>query len=166
MSSLDNNTGIVTMKKYKESDGSRILHTFRLNIPEFFAAQEEKDFLDYLESYSGNYFSIRVHGVIVGGAGYKVDSDSAIASISWIFLHPHYTGQGIGKQVVNFLINKMRSYESIKTLRVETSQHGYEFFGSFGFTTVEKKKEYWGKGLDLYRMEMSMSQISGQNPMV
>ncbi|MBO6525264.1 MAG: GNAT family N-acetyltransferase [Balneolaceae bacterium] len=139
---------------FHPNDLKKLIYIFRLNVPEFFAPNEEVDFIHYLNSYSRNYFSVRYNGILIGGAGYKFDREDYTCSISWIFLHPEYSGNGIGSYMVNFLLELFSREEALKVIRVETSQFGYKFFGSFGFSIVKKKKNYWGKGLDLYRMEM------------
>ena len=144
----------ITIEPFLPKDLKRLIHIFRLNVPEYFAPKEEKDFLTYLDSYSDNYFSITKNGIVIGGAGYKIDQENQVASISWIFIDPTYKGHGVGKYMVNYLLELFSKKENLRVLIVETSQHGYKFFGSFGFTTVKKEKDYWGRGLDLYKMEM------------
>ncbi len=148
--------------KYEDSNLRKILYIFRLNIPEYFAPSEEQDFKNYLRSDSKKYFTIRYKGHIAGGAGFRIDETGRVGSISWIFLHPDYVGNGLGKKAVTFLLELLSEMKTVEVLRTETSQHAYKFFGSFGFTTVKKEKEYWGKGLDLYRMEMRKSDFINQ----
>ncbi len=151
-----NNSSLV-ITPFHLKDLKKLIYIFRLNVPEYFASKEEADFIHYLNSYSGNYFSVRYNGILIGGAGYKIEKEKHAYSISWIFLHPDYTGNGIGSYMVNFLLELFSREEALKVIRVETSQFGYKFFGSFGFSTVKKEKDYWGEGLDLYRMEMQKS---------
>ncbi len=149
----------LNISNYRQSDFKKLLYTFRLCVPEFFAPDEEQDYIDYLYSHAENYYTIRYDELIVGGAGYKVNKTDKVGSISWIFLHPDYFGKGLGKKAVFFLLKILNEIDVVKVLRTETSQHGYQFFGSFGFTIVKKKKEYWGRGLDLYRMEMRKDEV-------
>jgi ribosomal protein S18 acetylase RimI-like enzyme len=144
-----------TIRQFNPKDLNRLLYVFRLNVPEYFAPTEEIDFKDYIQQYPDKYFTILCNEVIAGGAGYKVNMKEEAGAISWIFLHPDYLGKGIGEHAVNFLLNILKKREDVRILRAETSQFGYKFFGSFGFMTVKTEKNYWGKGLDLYRMEMT-----------
>ena len=131
-----------------------MLYIFRLNVPECFAAGEESDFKKYVKYHNDTYYTILCSGIIAGGAGYRIDKDEETGFITWIFLHPDHAGKGIGTYSSQFLLDILRNHENVNFLRADTSQHGYKFFGSLGFSIVKKKKEYWGKGLDLYRMEM------------
>ncbi len=150
---------VIEIKEYQEIHFDRLLYIFRLNVPEFFDPAEEGDFRQYLDSYADQYFSIHLDEILVGGAGYKINPRERVASISWIFLHPDYSGRGGGKYAVNHLFGVFSDCNDIVSVRTETSQHGIEFFGSFGFSTIKTAKNYWGKGLDLYRMEMSINDM-------
>jgi ribosomal protein S18 acetylase RimI-like enzyme len=149
----------LSVRKFRPEDLKKLLYIFRLNVPEFFAPHEEVDFKKYLETNRDSYFSITNNGNIIGGAGYKINSSELLGSVSWIFLDPDHTGKGIGKKVVSFLLKIFTDFKDVVILRAETSQHGVSFFGSLGFTTVKKQKDYWGMGLDLYRMEMKKESI-------
>lgn len=150
----------VRLRKFRPQDLKTLLYIFRLNVPEYFAAGEETDFRKYLQLNSDTYYTILSNGLIAGGAGYRINKEEETGSITWIFLHPDYTGEGIGKYSAKFLLDILRTHEKVRFFRADTSQHGYKFFGALGFSIVKKKKAYWGKGLDLYRMEMMNSESS------
>ncbi|MGN8226053.1 GNAT family N-acetyltransferase [Gracilimonas sp. BCB1] len=154
MESNGNKARDVSLRKFCPQDLKTLLYIFRLNVPEYFEAGEETDFRNYLQLNSDTYYTILSNGLIAGGAGYRINKEEETGSITWIFLHPDYTGEGIGKYSAKFLLGILQNHENVKFLRADTSQHGYKFFGSLGFSMVKKKKDFWGRGLDLYRMEM------------
>ncbi|WP_428236225.1 GNAT family N-acetyltransferase [Gracilimonas sp.] len=144
----------LTLRNFSPQDLKALLYIFRINVPEYFAADEETDFRNYLLHHADTYFTILSDGIIVGGAGYRIHEKKETGSITWIFLHPDHAGKGIGKYAAHSLLEILCGHKQVKYLRADTSQHGYQFFGSLGFTFVKKEKGYWGKGLDLYQMEM------------
>jgi ribosomal protein S18 acetylase RimI-like enzyme len=48
---------------------------------------------------------------------------------------------------------KLKTFPSVQTIMVRTTQLVYRFYEKAGFKLVEQQKDYWAEGLDLYRME-------------
>ena len=146
----------IVIRPFNISDRERLIHIFRLNTPTYFDSNEEKDFMEYLDKHGDTYFVVERENVIVGGGGYHFTDRNTIGRISWDMFHPESRGCGFGKQLVAHCLNKLRSEPSVKMLSVWTSQHANNFYGKFGFELKEIRKDYWGPGLDLYRMEMDV----------
>lgn len=97
---------------------------------------------------------IEVEGRIIGGGGIDFEEDGS-ASISWGMTHPNWHGKGLGTTLTQHRIARIKETDAHK-INVRTSQHTWEFYQKMGFTLFNTEKEYWGKGLDLYDMELQI----------
>ncbi|MGI8894003.1 MAG: GNAT family N-acetyltransferase [Bacteroidia bacterium] len=140
------------IRPYKTADKEELLTIFRLNIPQYFHADEEKEYSDYLEKMGETYFVIEKDARIIGGAGYEVRETDKSGRINWIFIDPELQSSGIGKNVVKELIIILKANPGVEILIVRTSQLAYRFFEQLGYHVTEIKKDYWAEGLDLYLM--------------
>ncbi len=141
------------IRPFKISDEEPLIAIFKLNIPKYFNAKEVNDFKDYLHEHSGTYFTVEHENKIVGGTGYYFNDIDKSGRITWIFFHPDFAGQGLGKQAVEHCLTILKSNPVITRLVVTTSQLAYRFFEKFGYKLIKTEKDYWGQGLDLYLME-------------
>ena len=90
---------------------------------------------------------------VLGCGGINFKENGAIGLLSWDFLHPQVQRMGIGKALLNHRINILKSMSDVKKIKVRTSQHAYTFYEKGGFELIEKVKDYWAVGFDLYSME-------------
>jgi len=153
-------TGYSSPRKYKPSDKSEVIALFRLNTPKYFAPEEENELILYLDHFSQNYFILEWEGKIIGCGGINLADDLTSARISWDFLHPDHQGKGFGRVLLQFRIEKIKEYKTMKTITVRTSQMAYLFYEKSGFVLAETIKDYWASGFDLYRMEYKISEPS------
>lgn len=142
------------IRPYNKNDREQLLDIFYLNTPKYFDKKEIKDFKKYLEQKNDTYLTIEDNKQIVGGVGYYVNIDDMSGRITWIFIDPKYVGQGLGKNAVAYCLKIMSEDERIEKFTVTTSQLAYKFFEKFGYKTKRIVENHWGKGLDLYEMEM------------
>lgn len=145
------------IRPYASADKERLLKIFSLNTPKYFDKSEIHDFQAYLEQKATTYLTIEVGATIVGGTGYYVNEDDNSGRITWIFFDPRYSGQGLGKQSVEYCLNILNKDKSVEKFIVTTSQLAYQFFEKFDYHIVRTEKNYWGEGLDLYEMEKSIT---------
>lgn len=144
------------IRSFRHEDKESLLEIFKLNTPRFFAPEELADFASYLEENRRTYLTVEYNSKIAGGAGYQITDSGTIGRITWIFFHPEYSGLGLGRQAVEYCLSLFRKNASIQKVVVTTSQLAYEFFEKFGFLLIRTEKDYWGKGLDLYLMELEL----------
>ncbi|MEM5563772.1 MULTISPECIES: GNAT family N-acetyltransferase [Psychroserpens] len=142
------------IRPYKPTDKEQLLKVFNLNVPKFFDKNETNDFLEYLEQKPETYLTIEDNNTIVVGTGYYVNEKDKSGRITWIFFDPNYSGQGLGKQSVDYCLNALSKDKRVEKFIVTTSQLAYKFFEKFGYTINRIEEDYWGEGLDLYEMEM------------
>lgn len=141
------------IRPYKISDKKQLFEIFELNTPKYFDPKEINDFESYLQQHSDTYFTIEYENKIVGGIGYYVKESDKSGRITWIFLHPNYTGYGLGKKAVEHCLAILTLNATLEKLVVTTSQLTFEFFEKFGYQLLKTEKDFWGEGLDLYLME-------------
>jgi [ribosomal protein S18]-alanine N-acetyltransferase len=78
------------IRPYNISDKEKLTEILRLNIPDYFAPEEEKEFEDYLANHSQNYYVLETENKIAGGGGFNLFEEEKIARISWDIFHPEY----------------------------------------------------------------------------
>lgn len=143
-----------TIRSYQPSDHPAVIEVFKKNTPEFFDVNEQADLEKYLSSYWSTYFVMEDEGKIIGCGGYHFEADGTTGRLSWDFFDPQYKGHGLGRQMINHCLEELRKNPQLEKTAVWTSQLAYPFYAKFGFETQEIKEDFWGPGLDLYRMEM------------
>lgn len=145
--------GGVFIREFDQEDKNNVLELFRLNTPTFFSLDEELDLIFYLENEIEKYFVVQLDGKLVGCGGINFKENGAIGLLSWDFLHPQVQRRGIGTALLNHRVNILKSIPTVKKIKVRTSQHAYIFYEKGGFELIEKVKDYWAAGFDLYSME-------------
>ncbi|MFY9310805.1 MAG: GNAT family N-acetyltransferase [Bacteroidia bacterium] len=143
----------MTIRPFEVADKDALLAVFKMNVPDFFAPHEADEFEEYLKLYGSTYFTLKKENRIVGGVGYTIKGHEG--SITWIFLDPSCSRSGMGKHAVEHCLSVLSSNKQVTAFVVRTSQLAYAFFEKFGYRVIYTEKDYWGKGLDLYQMEMS-----------
>uniref|UniRef100_UPI0030D96ECD GNAT family N-acetyltransferase n=1 Tax=Maribacter arcticus TaxID=561365 RepID=UPI0030D96ECD len=128
---------------------------YGLITPKYFDKSEVDDFEEYLEHNADSYLTIEMNNSIVGGTGYYINENDNSGRITWIFFDPTFSGQGLGKQSVEYCLNLLGKDERVEIFIVTTSQLAYKFFEKFDYRIIRIEKNYWGDGLDLYEMEKS-----------
>lgn len=144
------------IRPYHFADRAALLNIFKMNTPQYFDPEEAKDFEAYLSDNGDTYLTIENQNKIVGGTGYQITDNGTIGRITWIFFHPDSAGLGLGRQSLEYCMAIFKSMPTVQKLVVTTSQLAYKFFAKFGFHLVKTEKDYWGRGLDLYLMEMAL----------
>lgn len=143
----------VFIREFTQEDKNIVLDLFRLNTPTFFSADEEEDLFFYLDHEIEKYFVVLLDEKLVGCGGINFKENGEIGMLSWDFLHPHFQRRGVGTALLNHRIDILKSIPTVKKIKVRTSQHAYSFYEKGGFELIEKVKDYWADGFDLYSME-------------
>ncbi len=142
---------------YQPTYFDQLIRLLRLNTPHYFAAQEEADFIRYLKSELEDYFVVFIQDEIVACGGINYDLANNLAIISWDIVHPKYHGKSIGKRLLAYRINNIRSNKSVSKIIVRTSQHTFGFYEKVGFKLKLIDEDFWAEGIDLYQMEILLS---------
>lgn len=145
------------IRPYLDSDLEDVLFLLELNTPKYFHVAEKEDLRQYLLNEKEEYFVVELNGEVVaaGGINYNVDSQY-IARISWDVVAPKMQGKGIGKDLLIYRVNQIKSSERYSKIVVRTSQLTFQFYEKFGFVLKTINRGFWAKGLDLYLMEINL----------
>ncbi|MEM7369002.1 MAG: N-acetyltransferase [Bacteroidota bacterium] len=140
------------IRPYTIEDRLPLLEVFWQNVPTFFDPSEIADLEAYLDQKPLTYFVLVDQELRLGGAGLRLSNEGKTGHITWIFFHPACQGKGFGSKLLHHCLARLAEYEEVTRIELTTSQLAYQFFEKFGFEVVETQKDFWGKGLDLYRM--------------
>lgn len=121
-------------------------------MPKYFAPEEEQLFSVYLDKKVEDYFVYEKNGEILAAAG--INYEKGDATLSWGMVHPDFHAQGIGTEITKFRIEHIKNNTNFKKIIVRTAQFTYKFYEKMGFVLQKTESDYWGKGFDLYDMEM------------
>lgn len=150
----------MNIREYKSSDKESVIKLLRLNTPLYFSPIEEADLSYYLDNEIERYYVVETNDTIVACGGINLADDNTTAKLSWDIVHPDFQQKGIGSQLTKFRIEQAKKMPGITSVSVRTSQLVYKFYEKFGLELKETVKDYWDKGLDLYRLTANTDQLN------
>lgn len=141
------------LRSYRPEDFGQVIDLFLLNTPQYFCPEEQQDLEHYLQSEIEYYSVLEDKGHILATGGCNIVD--GIGRLSWYIVHPHFHGQGLGRQLVAHNLQILKSHPNvINGIEVRTSQLACQFYQKFGFVLRYTKDNYWGTGMHLYHMEL------------
>lgn len=143
----------ILIREYNAQDKVAVLNLLKLNTPNYFSPEEEKDLVYYLDNEIEYYFVLEFNDIIVGSGGFNFSGYVTNGKISWDIFHPDHQGKSLGSMLVNYRIEKLKKFKNLKTITVRTSQLVYKFYEKLGFKIIEVVEDYWAKDFHLYKME-------------
>ncbi len=143
------------IRDYQTNDALSCLDLVQSNTPAYFVQEEWNDFKKYLELEREDYYVVELDNQVIACGGINYQNHGATAVFSWDVVHPAFQGQSIGKQLLQYRLQKVKTNPGINQLIVRTSQLVYRFYEQFGFKLVITEKAYWAPNLDLYFMQYS-----------
>ncbi|WP_206366810.1 GNAT family N-acetyltransferase [Sphingobacterium sp. SGL-16] len=149
----------ILTRKFKPEDSTALLQIIKNNTPEYFAVTEIEDYKTYLETEIQDYFVAVLEDKIIAGAGINYDREKQLAKISWDVVDIGFHKQGIGTLLLNHRLEIIATRKNIKSIIVRTSQHAYAFYEKNGFKLLERHKDYWAEGFDMYKMSYNKKLI-------
>jgi N-acetylglutamate synthase-like GNAT family acetyltransferase len=147
----ENRIVIRKIRRYEIPDVKKL---FLLNSPLYFDPLQQENLSDFLDKHFQNYLIIELDNEIIGGGGYWV-SYTKTAFINWLMVPPAFKNQGFGSLILQQIIREIRKNKSIRTIEALTSQYSYNFFLKHGFMQIDMRKDFWGDGLDLHKMQIT-----------
>lgn len=144
---------MISIRPYRAEDKAQLIQLIRSNTPEYFAPEEEADFVSYLDNEIEDYFVVEQNEEIVGCGGVNYAENRSVGIISWGMIRPELHGNRIGTVLLQYRLDFLKNTENVKRITVRTSQLTYRFYEKNGFRLVDTKKDFWADGLDLCYME-------------
>ena len=140
----------LTFRVYDPSHIETCLSLFDSNCPAFFAAEERRDYFEFLSAAPLNYFLGLDGNNVVCAFGYSATSDER-PSLNWIMVAPAYQKSGAGNAMmglyIDYLVANQKQFGSIST-----SQHAEHYFQRYGALRIGYEEHGWGEGM--HRVEM------------
>jgi len=88
-----------------------------------------------IAEYLGNFIVAEIDGKVVGCAALR-DFGNNLLEVRSLVIDPNYQGRGIGRKLVNYLVERTR--QSMDSWRIFTLTYEQKFFASLGFKVVDK----------------------------
>lgn len=153
----------MTIRPYYPQDHEGCLLIFDSNIPCYFAIHEREQFEfwlrgqdegipAYAETKAEHYYVAEQDGELVACGGFSIVKDKPVANMTWGMVARRMHGQGMGRQLFQYRIDKIASLYHGHTIRMDTSQHTYPFFEKFGFEVTGITENSYAPGLHRYDM--------------
>lgn len=144
----------VIIRKYENQDSADLKEIFFSNVPHYFDESEWPDFHGFLKDDLNDisvYDVMLVDNNIVGSGGIALYEDNVV-NMTWGMVDAAYHKTGLGKKLLEYRLNLAQKMFPDKEVGLSTTQHTFGFFEKYGFVTIETQKDFWAKGLDLYKM--------------
>ena len=113
---------------YNTRHYSRCIQIIQSNTPEFIHPDEHREYEKFLREEK-IYYVLSLNSKIIACGGIWVNSDQSKSGLSWGLVDRQYHGMGIGKKLLKYRLNQIKEKYPRSTIRCETSQHTYKFFG-------------------------------------
>ena len=144
-----------TIRRYHPNDKPTLINLLRLNSPDYFAPEEEKEFDHYLDHEIEDYFVICMDDLPVGCGGINYEENNTSGIISWDMIHPDFQKQSLGSKLLQFRIDILKTMPDIQRIIVRTSQLTDRYYEKMGFKLINVVENHWADGYHLYLMEYS-----------
>ncbi len=142
---------------FENKDFDSVVELFDQNTPMYFSASERDDLIEYLKNEREDYFIYRSGKVVVASGGINYFPLENKARISWDLVSPEVQGKGIGRELLEFRLKRIRKHHPDWVVEVRTSQHAFGFYQKSGFEIQNVVRDYWAQGFDLYEMRQQTS---------
>lgn len=142
----------IIIRKFKLEDKDQLIEIFKNNVPKYFAETEVDDYEEYINGKVQDYYVALLGSIVIAAGGINYDKDRQLAKINWDIVDIPFQKQGIGTLLLKHRLEVINNKKDIKSIIVRTSQHAYGFYEKMGFKLLERHKDYWAKGFDMYKM--------------
>lgn len=111
------------------------------------------EYKEYLESYAeGQYWVCKKDEQLIGAGGIRIVED--MGRLVYGFIDPVYHGQGFGRELLNFRLQRLSEISTVSIIRIDTTPQSSGFFKHCGFTEDRTIKNGISDGLDMVNMSL------------
>lgn len=142
----------IQFKPYDAADLTPCLEIFDANCPQFFAANERDDYLQFLSSAPIGYELCWLQDRCAGAYGLSPRGEGR-ASLNWIMIRSDVQGEGIGTAIMQRMMATARD-ASVAVIDIAASHKSAAFFSRFGAKSTNVEKNGWGAGMHRVDMEL------------
>jgi ribosomal-protein-alanine N-acetyltransferase len=159
----------MNIRLYQPEDKKACIELFKGNMPKYFATSELPEFEQWLDALETKklrqndlgveqYFVAEVKGELVGCGGFaKIGNE---ITLTWGMVLYAMHGIGIGKELLQYRLDRIRSSFPSASVILDTTQFSYGFFEHLGFKVTRIIKDFYGQGLDRYDMNLRFDYIN------
>ena len=144
----------IKIRNFLSKDLSRIIEIEKKS----FAEPWPDSYLEKLsQKYPNDFVVVEIAEKVVGYALGKLKEDNT-GSIKMLAIDPDYRRQGIGKELIDFLVNRLKE-NGVKEifLKLRTNNDAAnKFYSTLGFEMVKTIEKYFPNGDDAYLMRMKV----------
>ncbi|MDR3679910.1 MAG: GNAT family N-acetyltransferase [Flavipsychrobacter sp.] len=151
------------IRRYTHYDHAACLNIFKSNCSHYFDASEQSyleawltaqdnGMLVYESNLSEDFFVLEQEDKVVACGGFYLPRNNLIANMVWGMVHAAFHKQGFGTAMFAYRIEKIKELDTTRAIVLDTSQHTFRFFESFGFEKVKITADAYGEGLHRYDM--------------
>jgi len=146
----------MNIKVYHPKHKEQCIAIFKSNMPLYFMDKELPLFEKWLDEkgLDGQYFVIEEAEKLLACGGYFYHDVIKKHGLSWGMVDAKLHGQGIGRILTKYRVEKMIEKFPNAEYMIETSQHTFKFYQKMGFVTKKITPNGFGEGLDNYYMEL------------
>lgn len=150
---------------YMPADHAACLHIFRSNQPKYFTADEELDFIRWLDGLNGTqppedgdgevyYFVAQKGQRVLACGGWGIRTGAHHATLIWGMVDSVHHGNGIGTAITQHRLEHFRALHPGMDMTIDTSHHTAPFYERFGFVTETFTKDGYEPGLHCHDMQL------------
>lgn len=92
--------------------------------------------IEGIEDHLDNFFVIRDKNIVIGVGGIEIYEETGL--LRSIAVNPHYQKQGLGRQIIEYLLEYAKDKKQLKSLFLLTDSVP-ELYKKFGFNFIQRK---------------------------
>ncbi len=139
----------IKFRPYRPTDKGDCLSVFESNVGKFFAAEEEKEYRDFLNNLPGSYFVLTRAEQLIGSGGSATALEApSMAVFCWGMVYHDNHGSGLGRILTMQRMEQIRRDARYDSVCLRTSQHTCGFYERMGFRITQVRKNAISDGID------------------
>lgn len=133
------------------------MEAFASNVTDYFTTAEIAQFEDWLDKMSEerkywHYYVVLSEDVLIGCGGFVYEETLNRVTFAWGLVHRKFHKQGMGKLLLKYRLDKIRTLYPDADIILDTTQFSYTFFAQYGFVTVKYTENGYTTGMHRYDM--------------
>ncbi len=145
----------IESRLYQASDKQQCIEIFQSNIGLYFAKEEQKDFVEFLEAQTSNFYYHVFYEAnnpqsIIACGGFGELNEGIF--LRWGLVDNHLHKKGLGTKLLLLRLELVKKHLGEVAVLIDTSQHAQGFYEKFGFRVESTIKDGFATNIDTVRM--------------